>query len=157
MLLLDHIWASTWETNLRGLRTTKAQTSQRICTVWSSLYYMIFGKYHIKTWYKQNFNFLASLCSWTGWFEYDLVGNTEDRLSRNAAHLIQECGVITETKYSKPVLSGHSKKTKNLVFKTDYCLMQVKSIAECSKGSILQYFRPSLRYHLPLRPLFCLF
>ena len=25
--------------------------------------------------------------------------------------------------------------------------MQVKSIAECSKGSILQHFRPSLSYH----------
>ena len=36
-------------------------------------------------------------------------------------------------------------------------LMQVESIAECSKGSILQYFRPSLSYHLSLRPLFCLF
>ena len=35
--------------------------------------------------------------------------------------------------------------------------MQVKSIAECSKGSILQYFRPSLWYHLLLRSLFCLF
>ena len=34
--------------------------------------------------------------------------------------------------------------------------MQVKSIAECSKGSILQYFRPSLGYHLSLRYLFCL-
>ena len=30
-------------------------------------------------------------------------------------------------------------------------------IAECSKGSILQYFQPSLSYHLPLRSLFCLF
>ena len=35
--------------------------------------------------------------------------------------------------------------------------MQVKSIAECSKGSILQYFRSSLSYHLSLRSLFCLF
>ena len=35
--------------------------------------------------------------------------------------------------------------------------MQVKSIAECSKGSILQYFPPSLSYHLSLRSLFCLF
>ena len=35
--------------------------------------------------------------------------------------------------------------------------MQVKSIAECSKGSILQYFRPSLSYHLSLRSWFCLF
>ena len=34
--------------------------------------------------------------------------------------------------------------------------MQVKSIAECSKWSILQYFRPSLSYHLSLRSLFCL-
>ena len=32
--------------------------------------------------------------------------------------------------------------------------MQVKSIAECSHWSILQYLRPSLSYHLPLRPLF---
>ena len=36
-------------------------------------------------------------------------------------------------------------------------LLQVKSIAECSNESILQYFRPSLSYHLSLRPLFCLF
>ena len=35
--------------------------------------------------------------------------------------------------------------------------MQVKSIAECSKGSILQYFRPSLSYHLSLGSLLCLF
>ena len=28
--------------------------------------------------------------------------------------------------------------------------MQVKRIAECSSGSILQYFWPSLSYHLPL-------
>ena len=34
--------------------------------------------------------------------------------------------------------------------------MQVKSIAEFSKGSILQYFWPSLSYHLSLRSLFCL-
>ena len=44
-----------------------------------------------------------------------------------------------------------------MVFKTNYRLMQVKSIAECSKGSILQYFWPSLSYHLSLRSLFCLF
>ena len=54
----------------------------------------------------------------------------------------------------KPVLSGHSKRRQKLVFKTDYRLMQVKSIG---KGSILQYFRPSLSYYLSLRSLFCLF
>ena len=57
----------------------------------------------------------------------------------------------------KPVLSGHSKRTPKLVFNTDYRLMQVKSIAECSPWSILQYFRPSLGYHFPLRPLICPF
>ena len=35
--------------------------------------------------------------------------------------------------------------------------MQVKSIAECSKGSILQYFWTSLSYHLSSTSLFCLF
>ena len=34
----------------------------------------------------------------------------------------------------KPVLSSHSNIDKTKVLKTDYGLMQVKSIAECSKG-----------------------
>ena len=34
--------------------------------------------------------------------------------------------------------------------------MQVKSIAECSPWSILQYFQPVLSYHLSLTSLFCL-
>ena len=44
-----------------------------------------------------------------------------------------------------------------MVFKTNYRLMLVKSITECSKGSILQYFRPWLSYQLLLRSLFWLF
>ena len=55
------------------------------------------------------------------------------------------------------VLNGHSKRRRNLVFKTDFYLMQVKCIAEWPKGSILQYFCPSLSYHSSLKPLFCLF
>ena len=43
--------------------------------------------------------------------------------------------------------------TQKRVVKTDYSLIQVKSIAECSKGSILQYLRPSFNYHLSL-PIF---
>ena len=46
--------------------------------------------------------------------------------------------------------------TKKLAFNTDYRLMQVKSIAECSKGSIPQYFWPLLSYRLSLRSLFLL-
>ena len=46
----------------------------------------------------------------------------------------------------KPVKNGHSQKDQKLVFKTNYPLMQVEIIAECSKGSILQYFQPSLPF-----------
>ena len=46
---------------------------------------------------------------------------------------------------------------KKICFQDRLLLMQVKSIAECSPWSILQYFRPSLSYHLSLRSVFCLF
>ena len=59
--------------------------------------------------------------------------------------------ILTADYTVKPVLSGHSKK------ETNYCFMQIKSIAECSPWSILQYFRLSLSYHLLFRSLFCLF
>ena len=62
--------------------------------------------------------------------------------------------------YSKTCLKRPPKKKTKigfLVFKTNYHFMQVKSIAKCSKGSILQHFRPSLSYHMSLRSLFCLF
>ena len=39
----------------------------------------------------------------------------------------------------KPVLSGHSKTDKTKILLTNSSLMKVESIAECSKGSILQY------------------
>ena len=56
----------------------------------------------------------------------------------------------------KPVLSSHWKRRPKIVFQDrlslnagqKYCMLQ---------ESILQYFRPSLSYHLSLRPLFCLF
>ena len=53
----------------------------------------------------------------------------------------------------------HTKTKTNSVigFQDQLFLMQVKSIAECSKGSILQYFRHLLSYHLSLRSLFRLF
>ena len=59
--------------------------------------------------------------------------------------------------YSKTCLKQPLSKRPKICFQTNYRLMQVKSIVECSMGSILQYFRPSLIYHLPLRSLFCLF
>ena len=40
----------------------------------------------------------------------------------------------------KPVLSGHSKRRPKLVFRTDYRLMQVKSIAGWEHYAILSTF-----------------
>ena len=69
---------------------------------------------------------------------------------------IAECSI--NDSYSKTCIkNSHPQKVQKFVFKTNYRLMQVKSIAECSKWSILLYFRPSLSYHLSLRSLFCLF
>ena len=58
--------------------------------------------------------------------------------------------VCIEPKYREPCVE-RPRSRRHMVFKTNYRLMQVK-------GSILQYFRPSLSYmyHLSLRPLFCL-
>ena len=59
-----------------------------------------------------------------------------------------QCVIVVCSNHTvKHVQNGHSQKDQNMVFNTNYRLMQVKRIAECSKGSILQYFRPSLSYH----------
>ena len=84
-------------------------------------------------------------------FELPIDFDNEDVFNRQLRRSIASLCTV------KPVLSGHSKQTPKLVFNTNYSLMLVKSIAECSNGSILQYLWPSFSYHFPLRPLFCLF
>ena len=64
------------------LRTTKAQTSLRIHAVWSAP--MLFAYWKVS---HQNFTNLASLCSWAGWFGYDLVRSPEDRFSSIVAQI----------------------------------------------------------------------
>ena len=44
----------------------------------------------------------------------------------------------------KPVKASTQKKDKTNILMTDGSLMKVKSIAECSPWSILQYFWPAL-------------
>ena len=73
-----------------------------------------------------------------------------------------------EKKYSKICVKWPLLKRPKIVFQGQlslnagqkYCRMlqgEHSSIAECSKGSIMQYLRPSLNYHMSLRPLFWLF
>ena len=55
----------------------------------------------------------------------------------------------------KPVLSSHSK--KEIGFQDRLSLNSGQKYCRMLQESALQYFRPSLSYHLLLRPLFCLF
>ena len=54
----------------------------------------------------------------------------------------------------KSVLSGHSKIDKTKTIMTNGSLMKVKSIAECSPWSILQYFWPALSHNRSWKPIF---
>ena len=57
----------------------------------------------------------------------------------------------------KPVLSGHSKIDKTKTLQTNGGLMKVKSIAECSPWSILQYFWPALSDNRSWKPILVFF
>ena len=94
--------------------------------------------------------------------QYKSYQNSRKSFNRKILAILHLLLTLTAQKNSfdytvKPVLAATQKEHQKLVFNTDYRLMQVKSIADGSKGSILQYFRPSLSYHLSFRPLFCLF
>ena len=62
------------------MRTTKSD--QHLCC-------SLPEEYNTSTCYSRNFKTLASLCGCAGWFESYLVGNPEDRISRDLAHVIQ--------------------------------------------------------------------
>ena len=106
--------------------------------------------------YHLSFNTLVlSIFEWllkTGLTVKIMLGITNTLDSRFFNHK-QEISYTSST--VKLVLSGHSKRRPELVFMPEHRLMPIKRIAECSKESILQYFRPSLNYHLSLR-YFCL-
>ena len=74
------------------------------------------------------------------------VLSQHDKLSFLLGNKVKRIFFISYT--VKLVLTVHSKGRLKWGFKTDYRLMQVKRIAGCSNGSILQYFRPSLSYQL---------
>ena len=57
----------------------------------------------------------------------------------------------------KPILSGHLKRRPKIGFQDRLSLNAGQKYCRKLHESILQYFRPSLSYHLSLRLLFCLF
>ena len=54
--------------------------------------------------------------------------------SMDTQQLFYDANIPEEVLYSKTCLKRPLKKKTKLVFQTDYCLMQVNSIAECSMG-----------------------
>ena len=58
---------------------------------------------------------------------------------------------------AKPAKNSHSKIDKTNILMTNVSLMKVKSIAECSTWSILQFFWPALSNNWSWKPIFCLF
>ena len=68
--------------------------------------------------------------------------------------ILMALNLTHKMEYSKTFSKLLLSKDEKMVFKTNYRLMQVKRIVECS---IPQYFQPSLSYHLSLRSMFCLF
>ena len=67
-------------------------------------------------------------------------------------HLRQVLLYIDYMNTVKPVLSSHSKLNKIKIVMTNDSLMKVEGIAECSKGSILQYFWPALSNNWSWKP-----
>ena len=59
--------------------------------------------------------------------------------------------------YSKTCVKWPLSKRPKIGFRDQLSLNAGQSIAVCSKGSVLQYFGPSLSYHLSLISLVCLF
>ena len=54
------------------------------------------------------------------------------KYSQNRQHLeLLKFDCILDRNTVKPVSNGHTQKDQKLVFKTNYCLMKVKSITEC--------------------------
>ena len=69
-------------------------------------------------------------------------------------HNAQKCILLSTT--VKPVVSGHSKDQK-LFFKTNSRLMQVKSIAECSKGEHSAILSTVIKLPFVIKIFFCQF
>ena len=83
------------KTCLQGFANNKEQRSRPTCASLQSdqrLCYSLYEKYSSQACFMQNFNILASLCSWGDWFEPRFVGNPKDRFCRVAAYII--CGTL---------------------------------------------------------------
>ena len=75
------------------------------------------------------------------------------RLYENTNYCMQSVCCL---KYSKTCLKWPLKKKTKIGFQAGLLLNAGQKYCRMLQESILQHFRPSLSYHLSLRPLFCL-
>ena len=73
--------------------------------------------------------------------------------------ILSQCASFHKTLYvySKTCVKQQLSNSQKIGFQDQFLLNAGQMYCRCSKGSILQNFRPSLSYHLSLRSLFCLF
>ena len=75
-------------------------------------------------------------------------------LSSDGEEVIKRLHLKHNNTHSKTCLKRSFKKNTKIGFQYKLSLNAGEKYCR-SKGSILQYFRPSLSYHFPLRPWFC--
>ena len=77
------------KTCLRGFtNNTGADQPAHPRSLTSAFVIRFFGKYHMYTCYRRNFNLLASLYSCGDWFETHLLENPDGRFSRDVAQIV---------------------------------------------------------------------
>ena len=127
-----YIWALTRENLSSGVCEQQRLTSLRQCAVWSeTLLFAFLESTIIKACNKRNFNFLASPCSWAGWFESHLVGNPEDRFCQDKAQLSHQPAAMAQ-------ISFHTVQSCQ-----GLCCLQTQHMADAE-------LLPKFRYVVPL-------
>ena len=79
------IWAASWENRIFAYAKTKAQISFAVTAKLISAF--VFATRIVQFFFFLSPKFQASFCDCTGRVVLDLVGNPEDRFSRDSAHI----------------------------------------------------------------------
>ena len=93
----NHILRPLTRANLNFV-ACKQQRSEPACTslqAGQGLCYWLSVKFNSYTCSMQTFTILASLCSWAGWFESNLVSDHKDNFPQVEAHLISQSVTLT--------------------------------------------------------------
>ena len=108
-----------------GLRSTQAQTSLRIRAVWSAPLLIAYWKVSYIDLLLAKFQYSSYFGSWAGWFEIRIVGNPEDRFSRDEAQLLSGVGDWPSHLYSFQIFKISSRITLRHISKNKDGILNV--------------------------------